>query len=427
MRFPASTESHLLGLLDERFGAIGRSRSDNAAKTLVYASAPGRIELAGNHTDHQGGKTIAAAIEHRAYAIARANGTGSIRVFTDGFGSFCMGLDDLEAKDGELGTPASLIRGMVAAYSRAGGTLRGFDAVSCSDIPVGRGLSSSAAFEVLMGVLLRALCTRHDETPARCEMIFSRQELTAIALEGAQVEQAYFGKPSGSQDQLACAHGGVAAMDFSSDPPRISPIAFDAESFGYALCLIDSRCDHSAHTDEYAAVPADMQAVARLFDGITLHDVGERAFFDGFATVRERLGDRAALRALHYFEETKRAGMQQEALRSGDFAKFLSLVRESGASSAQFLQNVSARSDRTGKSQPAMVVLALCAHLLDGARTSRGAYRIHGGGFGGSVLSIVKAKEVDRFMKAMDALLGYRACIPVAISPEGASAKWVDR
>ena len=299
---------------------------------------------------------------------------------------------------------------MAAAFVRAGGRLSGFDAATCSDIPAGAGVSSSAAFEMLVGVLLRVLCDPTGAVP--CDPV-------ALALEGAQVEQAYFGKPCGVQDQLASAQGGAAAFDFAGDLPRVEPIAFDWEACGYALCLVDSRCDHSVHADEYAAVPADMRAVARRFGCERLEDVPYPVFLARLADVRAHLGDRAALRALHYFEETRRVAAQQRALESGDIEGFLEGVRQSGASSAQFLQNVSPRGDGLGARQPAMMVLALCAHLLDG----RGAYRIHGGGFGGSALAFVPAEDIDAFCESMDALLGYDACLRAKVDGRGAYAE----
>lgn len=397
----------LSGRFAERFGGGG-------AGPLVFASAPGRVELAGNHTDHQGGRTISATIDRRVRALAAPNGTDEIRVSMEGFGDVALRCDDLDARDGERGTSRALVRGMAAAYARAGGTLVGFDAATCSDIPAGGGLSSSAAFEVLFGVLLRALCDPAGSAPP---------DPVALALEGAWAERTYFGKPCGVQDQLASAHGGVAAFDFSADAPRVEPVGFDWEACGYALCLVDSRCDHAAYADEYAAVPADMRAVAQRFGRDRLEDVPYPAFLAQLADVRERLGDRAALRALHYFEETRRAAAQRRALEDGDIEGFLDGVRQSGASSAQFLQNVSACGDGSGARQPAMMVLALCAHLLDG----RGAYRIHGGGFGGSVLAFVPVGDVDAFCESMDGLLGYDACLRVKAGGRGARAERIAR
>ncbi len=379
-----------------------------AGTPSVSASAPGRVELAGNHTDHQGGRTIAGAIDRRAHAFAAPNGSGEVRVVMGGFGEVRMSCSDLAPRENERATSAALVRGMAAARARSGKPLGGFDMAVASDIPAGSGVSSSAAFEVLVGAAMRALFDRSGEP--------SLDELIALALEGVQAERAYFGKPCGAQDQIACALGGIVAMDFSEETPRAVPIAFDVDACAFSLCLIDSRCDHAAFTEEYAAVPADMRDVAHLFGSDRLEEVPQRAFFENLPRVRTELGDRKTLRALHYFDETKRVLAQQRALEAGDFEAFLAQVRRSGASSAEFLQNVSPRLDASGAHQPAMVILALCSHLLGAA----GAYRIHGGGFGGSVLAFVPSRESEAFAAAMDGLLGYRACMPVSLGQPGA-------
>lgn len=394
----------LKGRFANRFG-------DMAGRALAFASAPGRVELAGNHTDHQGGRTISTAIDRQMFALAAPNGEGVIRVSMEGFGEAAIDMGDLEPRAEERGSSAALVRGMAAAYVRAGGELRGFDAVTCSDIPAGCGVSSSAAFEMLTGLLIRALCDPEGLDP--------RRSLVRLALDGSWAEDVHFGKPTGAQDQLASAFGGIVALDFAGAEPRVSPVSFDVRASGHALFLVDSRCDHSRHTDEFVAVPADMFAVARRFGRERLEDVLFEEFLEDLAGVRAELGDRAALRALHYFEETRRVAAQRRALEEGDFPAFLALVRQSGMSSAQFLQNVSPRADASGAEQPAMVVLALCAHLLG----ERGAYRIHGGGFGGSVLAFVPDAKAEAFRAQMDALLGFEACLPVVIGAPGACAR----
>lgn len=401
-------EEEALTQLQQRFAARFGTVSEDA---FVFASAPGRVELAGNHTDHQGGRTISTAIDRRMFALAAPNSTDEIRVSMEGFGEVLLRCDELDARVDEYGTSLALVRGMAAASARTGDELRGFDAVTCSDIPAGCGVSSSAAFEMLFGLLMHALCASGDAVP--------RRDPTSLALDGSWAEAMYFGKPTGAQDQLASAHGGIVSLDFAGDVPRVSPVAFDVRTSGHVLYLVDSRCDHSRYTDEFVAVPADMYAVARRFGRERLEDVPYQAFLEKLANVRSELGDRAVLRAIHYFEETRRVATQQQALEAGDFAAFLRLVRQSGASSAQFLQNVSPRVDASGDEQPAMVILALCAHLLG----ERGAYRIHGGGFGGSVLTFVPAGEAAAFRESMDALLGYEACLPVSIGAPGACVR----
>lgn len=408
MRTEEEALEHLKRRFAERFGGAD-------GRTLAFASAPGRVELAGNHTDHQGGRTISTAIDRRMYALAAPNGTDEIRVSMEGFGEAALDVGDLAARAEERGTSASLVRGMAAAYARGGGRLRGFDAVTRSDVPAGCGVSSSAAFEMLLGLLIRAVCDPPGLDPHR--------DLVKLALDGSWAEDVHFGKPTGAQDQLASAFGGIVALDFAGEEPRVSPVAFDVRESGHELLLVDSRCDHARHTAEFVAVPAEMFAVARRFGRERLEDVPYQAFLADLPAVRAQLGDRAALRALHYFEETRRVAAQRRALAEGDFAAFLAFVRQSGASSAQFLQNVSPRADGTGFEQPAQVVLALCTHLLG----ERGAFRIHGGGFGGSVLAFVPEGETAEFRGRMDALLGYDACLPVSIGAPGAHAERLNK
>lgn len=378
------------------------------AGAFVYASAPGRLELAGNHTDHQGGCVISAAIEDRAYALAAPNGRDEIRLYMDGFGFASVDLSDelwLDPHESERGRSVSMARGMASAFARKGGELRGFDVVTSSDIPVGFGVSSSAAFEMLMGACVEGLfgCDVED------------LDRVSLALTGMDVERGFFGKPSGAQDQLTSAVGGIVAMDFSSEVPTAEPVAFDLGECAYLPCLIDSRCDHSLYNDEFATIPLDMHEVAQWFGVELLEGVDRAEFFARLPELRAALGDGKALRALHYFDETRRVKAQRACLERGDFEGFLAHARMSGASSAQYLQNVSPKADGTGAYQPAMVILSLCAHLLADA----GAWRIHGGGFGGSVLAFVPRGEEDDFVRAMNSSLGYEACTLVGISDRG--------
>ncbi|MBQ3106718.1 MAG: galactokinase [Eggerthellaceae bacterium] len=392
-------------LFEERFGYAPRGAG-------VFASAPGRVELAGNHTDHQGGRVISAAVNLRARALAIPNGTRIIRLFMEGFGSAELDLDDahaLEPHADERGTSLALVRGMAALHARRGGTLEGFDMAVESCIPAGAGLSSSAAFEMLIGRSLEALCPASEEP----------LDPVLMALEGAHAEQIYFGKPCGAQDQIASAIGGAVAMDFSSNPPATHALAFDASTCEYALCLIDSRCDHSQFTEEFAAIPGDMRAVASLLGHDVLGQVDPSMFLEHLDRVRDALGDAAALRALHFFDETIRVAEQQRALEEGRFQDFLAHALLSGASSAQYLQNVSPHGNGSGAQQPAMVILALCAHILG----RDGAWRIHGGGFGGGVLAFVPQQQVAAFKCSMNDALGYSACRIMEIDDKGAFAE----
>lgn len=439
----------------ESDSASGAARADSARATqptaegyadppdapFVFASAPGRVELAGNHTDHQGGYTISAAIDRRIYALARPNTSRRIRMHSKGFGMLNLDCADLDARVAERGTSLSLLRGMAASYVRDGGTLCGFDAVVESDIPVGAGLSSSAAFEVLVGAMMRAVCNG-GSAPARVDPVpldhvpfnpvpvdpvpldpalFDARsfDLVSLALEGASVERERFGKPCGVQDQLACALGGISAFDFAQTIPQVTPIEFDWDASGYSLCLVNSACDHSAYIAQYAAVPTDMFAVAQYLGCERLVQVPFDEFLSRLPAIRAEAGDRATLRAMHFFEENKRVAHQRQALEKGDVTAFLDGARRSGASSAQFLQNVAPASTDAHTDQSALVVLALCEHLLCG----RGACRIHGGGFGGSVLAFVPTAQAEDFERQMNDLMGYQACLPVLAGARGVHAE----
>ena len=414
----AAPPERLRALFARSFGADVLDRADGGAgPRAVLSSAPGRVELIGNHTDHQGGCTISAAIDRRCWGLAVPNGTRRARLAMEGFGRADVDLDDLAPRARERTTSAALVRGMAALYAREGGRPAGFDMAVCSDVPAGAGVSSSAAFEMMLGLALRELA----DGPGAPAL-----DRVALACQGSQVEQEYFGKLAGAQDQLASVCGGTSLLDFSRARPEASALPFDERAAGWRIVLVDSGSDHAAHTDDFSQVSSDMAEVARMLGARRLVDVGEREYLARLSEVRGTLGDRRALRALHFFEETARVRRAAEALSAGRHAEFLRLVNASGASSAQFLQNVSPR-DAEGASQPAAAVLALCAHLLDGedadeAVRGRAAWRIHGGGFGGSVLAFVPEPAADAFEARIADLLGRDACLPVRLSPRAACA-----
>lgn len=354
------------------------------------AYAPGRTELAGNHTDHQGGRVVAAALDC-GVAVEVETVAGS-RACVDSLGFPPADIDvfrDAPVEE-ERFTTAALVRGVVAGLRRAGCPVGGFRAHVESTVPPGSGLSSSAAFEV---ALARALCR------------LGGVELAPVALAriGQAAERDYFGKECGLMDQLAVALGGIAAIDFAGDEPRVEPIGFDFGCAGFTMCLVDTHVDHSAYTNEYTQVPRDMAAVAGIFGKDMLSQVSQAAFLARLGEVRSALGDVPALRALHYYHEMSLVDARVNALRAGDVKAFLDFTRQSGASSAQYLQNVSTY-DRA--SQPAMVALALADLLLEG----EGACRIHGGGFGGTVQAFVPDDRVASFTQAIDAQLGEGSC-----------------
>lgn len=371
----------------------------------VRAFAPGRTELAGNHTDHQGGRVIAAAVSCGVEMELRDNSSNAVSLTSAGFAPVEFSLDDLAPVGAERNTTAALVRGVVAGLREAGVPVTGFDAWASSDVPAGGGLSSSAAFELALANGLLALFGEATEL-----------EPMDLALIGQRAESEYFGKPCGLMDQAAVAYGGINLFDFACDPAAIERIDFDFASSGYALCLIDTHCDHSLYTEEYAQVARDMAAVARLLGASGLAQVPRDEFLVRFNDVRAQLGDLPALRGLHYYHEMRLVDARAEALRTGNMQTFLAATRASSASSAQYLQNVSTF-DRA--SQPAMVALALADALLEG----EGAARIHGGGFGGTVQAFVPTDRCSSFQAAVNAHLGEGSCQPYSIVDQGAHAE----
>ena len=376
----------------------------------VRAYAPGRTELAGNHTDHQGGRVIAAAVSCGIAVEARRNGTSVVHVESAGFDAFKIDVANDEPLDSERNTTAALVRGVVAGVRALGVDVQGFDMRATSSVPSGGGLSSSAAFELALAWALLGLAGHADE---RRDPTADEHLAVQLAKIGQAAERDWFGKACGLMDQLAVALGGVAAIDFAGDEPAIERIGFDFTKCGYALCLIDTHCDHSLYTEEYSRVPRDMTAVAEFLGARVLSQVSEGAFYDRLEETRAALGDVPVLRAMHYYYEMRLVDERARALRRGDFDAFLRLTRMSGASSAQYLQNVSTY-DRA--SQPAMVALALVDALLAG----EGACRIHGGGFGGTVQAFVPADRLGWFRTAIDRHLGAGSCQVYDVGSAGA-------
>ena len=383
-----------------------REFADVAHERLLAVHAPARSEISGNHTDHEGGHVIAGALNVAIDGVAAANGTDRVRVASAGYPTFEISLDSLDEREDEHVTTAGLVRGMAACMARTGRTPAGFDLAMTSDIPSGGGLSSSAAVEAALGRVMEALWEGPEVTPIE------------LAKMGQFAENRYFGKPCGLMDQAAVCLGGLAFMDFEdAAEPRTAKLELDFDAAGYALCLVDVGCDHAPFTADYAAVPVEMQQVAREFGHERLCEVDPAEFDRLLPELREKLGDRAILRAIHYWRENELVDKRWDALTAGDIDRFLELTRESGASSAMFLQNVSTG----GSFQPAMLALGLAERILDG----RGATRIHGGGFGGSVQCFVPLDMVEDFTAQMNAWLGEGACVHYQIAEKGAHAAWL--
>ena len=367
-------------------------------------SAPGRTELGGNHTDHQHGRVLAAAVNLDILAAAAPNQSGMIRVQSEGYPLIVVDLKELIPKQGEENTSAALIRGVAARMAALGCPLQdaGLDAYIVSNVPGGSGLSSSAAFEVLIGTMLNALFWN------------GKSSAVEIAQIGQYAENVFFGKPCGLMDQTASSVGGVVAIDFAdTDHPAVERIALDLRAQGYALCILDSGAGHADLTGEYAAITDELKAVSRHFGKEVLREVPEADFLRELPALRKEAGDRGVLRAFHFYAENQRAADEAQALRDGDFDRFLELVRASGRSSAQYLQNVVP----TGQTehQELMVTIALSERILAG----RGAVRVHGGGFGGTAQAFVPLDLLEEFKKQTEEVLGAGSCHVLSIRPVG--------
>ena len=365
-------------------------------------SGPGRTEIGGNHTDHQHGHVLCGSVDLDILACAAPNNENKIRVISEGHTGSEISLDDLSVRAEEYNTSNALVRGMAAGVSKKGLPVGGFDAYLVSDVLTGSGLSSSAAYEVLLGNILNHL--------------YSGDKLTAedIAKIGQYAENEYFGKPSGLMDQMGSSIGGAVAIDFA-DPaaPVVKKADYDFARSGHALCIIDSGSAHDDLTYAYAEIPQEMGAVAGFFNKKFLRDVSEKDFYDSIADLRASCGDRAVLRAAHFFDDDRTAQEEAEALAEGDFDKFLALINKSGISSGLHLQNECTTADP--KQQAIPVAIAIAKKLLNGA----GAVRVHGGGFAGTIQAFVPEEQLESFREGIEKVFGEGSCHILHIRPQG--------
>ena len=367
-----------------------------------YFSAPGRTEIGGNHTDHQRGRVLAGAVNLDTVAAVRVSRTNVIRVQSKGYPLCQVDLDNLEPVPAEINSTPALIRGVAARFAQLGCKVGGFDAYCESTVLPGSGLSSSAAFEVLIGTIINHL------------FFDGRVSQAEVAQIGQYAENVFFGKPCGLMDQTASAVGGLVTIDFADKAhPDIRPVHFDFSTTGHALCIIDSRADHADLTDEYAAIPGELKEICDCLGREVTTEIPEEEFYAAIPKLRETCGDRAVMRAMHEYNENRRVPEQVACLEKGDFEGFLSLIRESGFSSWMYLQNVIPAG--YVRQQPVAVALGLCEHYLRG----KGAYRVHGGGFAGTVQAFVPFELLDSFRAGIDAALGEGACHVLSIRPQG--------
>jgi galactokinase len=374
---------------------------DNA-RPLRFFSAPGRIEIGGNHTDHNHGMVLAAAISLDAVAAAAPNGSRKARVFSEGFDPVEIDLDNLEPREDERRSAASVVRGALAILKDRGVPVEGFDATVSSGVRTGSGLSSSAAFEVLMLTV--------------ADNLFGGGGMDAAtrARVAQEIENTWFGKPSGLMDQMASSTGGLVWIDFRGGDARVTPVPYDFARKGYAIVVVNPGGDHADLNDEYAAIPLEMKSVAAAFGRETLRGVRLEQVESSIASLRGRgVTDRAILRAMHYFDENQRVAEQALALERDDLPRFLELVVESGESSWKLLQNVYARRDR----QPLALALETARRCLDG----QGAWRVHGGGFEGTILCFVPAGKLGAFVRRMNGAFNEHCCDILDIRSIGAT------
>lgn len=371
-------------------------------EAAVY-SAPGRSEVGGNHTDHQHGEILAASINLDAIAIVKKLEEPIVRVVSDGYKEIVIDVNDLSLKEEEKETTKALIKGVLAGAKERGYQIGGFQGYMTSDVLIGAGLSSSAAFETLIGTIISYLYNDGTMDPVVNAMI------------GQYAENVYFGKPCGLMDQMACSVGNLVHVDFA-DPaaPVVEKVDFDLNAYGYSLCITDTKGSHADLTADYAAVPAEMKSVAAFFGKDVLLEVTMEDVLGNISAIREKCGDRAVLRALHFICENGRVRKEVAALKEGKIEAFLAAVKASGDSSYKYLQNVYSDHDITH--QNVSLALAVSEIALEGGA---GVSRVHGGGFAGTIQAFVKDEHVAEYMDEMNQIFGEGACSVLKIRKYG--------
>jgi len=389
------TKNRYIGAL-EKFKELYPARNE-----IQIFSAPGRTEIGGNHTDHQHGCVLAAAVNLDIIAIVSFHDENIIRVKSEGFEAFEIHLDDLAIHSGEMGT-ASIVRGIVAKFHGEGIKVLGFDLYCTSEIMCGSGISSSAAFEILIGTIIDAYYNQN------------RMGAIEIAKFGQFAENIYFGKKSGLMDQMVSSVGGLVFIDFyNTEKPIIEKFDFDFEKEGYCICITDTKGSHANLTADYIAIREEMELVASFFKQSFLRFVSEDDFYKNLPEIRNICSDRAINRASHFFSENNRVKKEFDALKNNKIEEFFRLVQESGDSSAMLLQNQFSLSNFTKQEIPLGIMLS--KRILQIC----GAVRVHGGGFAGTIQAFVPISRLDLYKKTMDATFGKDSCSVLKIRPVG--------
>ncbi len=371
-------------------------------RDIELFSAPGRSEVGGNHTDHNHGRVLAAGINLDAIAAASKSKNNTVNIKSENYNMDTVDLSELHVFSKETGKSVSLVRGVCAGFVRWGYKVGGFDAATASDVLSGSGLSSSAAFEVLVGTILNHLYNDGRVTDVE------------IAQISQYAENEFFGKPCGLMDQTACSVGGFVSIDFKdTSKPVIKKVDFDFASCGHSLCIVNTGGSHSDLTDEYSAIRREMESAANVFNKPVLRDVEYSEFMNNIPAVRAKAGDRAVLRAIHFYEDNERVLGLVDALNKGDFEAFKKLIIESGNSSYMYNQNV--YSYKNKDAQPVSLALAVSEEILRGC----GAWRVHGGGFAGTIQAFVPEYKLDEYMERMEAIFGVSNCHVLSVRPVG--------
>lgn len=364
-------------------------------------SAPGRTEIGGNHTDHQHGCVIAAAVNLDVIGVTSFHNDGVIRIKSEGYDAFEISLNDLEIHIGEIGTSA-IVRGILSKFSKICNNISGFDMYITSDVLSGSGISSSAAFENLISTAI--------------DTYYNNGNVGAIEIAkiGQFAENIYFGKSSGLMDQMVSSVGGFVFIDFKDiDNPVIEKINFDLNSTNHKLIITDTKGSHSNLTDDYVAIRSEMETVAKMFNKNVLREVNETEFYNNIVKVREKISDRAVLRTVHFFDENKRAYDEAICLKNNDFNGFLKLVRQSGASSENYLQNLYSSKNPLKQEIPLAIMIGKKVLNQDGA------IRVHGGGFAGTIQAFVPNAKVDEYISKMNEIFGENSCYIFSVRPIG--------
>ena len=364
-------------------------------------SAPGRTEIGGNHTDHQQGSVLAGAVNLDAIAIVSFHNEGFIRLKSEGFDMIQVDLADTAIHPSESGDTA-IVRGIVARFKEMGVSVEGFDAYTTSDVIRGGGISSSAAFEILVCTIINEHYNKGNGSPLDMARI------------GWFAETTYFGKKCGLLDQTVSSFGGLVGIDFADVVnPIIEKIDYNFAQSGYTLCITDTKSSHEDLTDDYVAIREEMEGVASFFGKKVLSQVDEAAFYESISELRQKTTDRAVMRAAHFFDETRRAKEEAESLKNGDFDTFLKLVNESGDSSSALLQNLYSTKHPTRQDLPLAIMVS--KRILGG----KGAVRVHGGGFAGTIQAFVPNELVETYSKEMEKIFGIDTCLKLTIRPVG--------